>query len=367
MVSKNKLFYHFPWHLLAVMALLMAAGLVNLYSATSTGAAAPSGYFKSQLFFTLAGFLLLLLSVSFHYRRLLAAAWPLYLFSLLLLLAVVFFGKALGGQKNWLILGSLRLQPSEPAKLAVILMLARYFHLHPKPEGYGLRDILQPAAIVALPLGLILAVKDVGSALFFILIGLSFFFFVGLKLRWLLIALVLAVSVGVGGYRYFLSDYQRGRIQAFLHPEADPRGRGYHLIQSKIAVGSGRILGKGYLHGRLNKLKFVPERHTDFIFPVLAEEWGFIGGAGILGGFDLLLLMLLQAAGKVKDSFGAYWILGVTALIFWQMVINLGGVLGLVPLAGVTLPFFSYGGSAFLTILLGMGIVFNVSMRRYMF
>ncbi|HEX5034807.1 MAG TPA: FtsW/RodA/SpoVE family cell cycle protein, partial [bacterium] len=149
--------------------------------------------------------------------------------------------------------------------------------------------------------------------------------------------------------------------------ESDPRGKGYHLIQSKIAVGSGQWLGKGFLKGDLNKFKFLPERHTDFVFPVLAEEWGFAGGAAALGGLSILLLWLLQGAGKLQDRFGAYLVTGVAALLFWQTVINLGGVLGLMPLAGVTLPFFSYGGSALLTSLLGLGLATNALTRRYMF
>lgn len=366
-VKTRKLFYFFPWHLSALLVLLLAAGLANLHSATSTGADGTSSFFKSQLHFALVGLGLLAAMLSFHYRRLLGLAWPIYLVSLVLLALVVVFGKEMGGQKNWLVAGGFRMQPSELAKLAVIIMLARYFHLHPRPEGYGLKDLRQPLLIVALPLVLILAVKDVGSALFFVLIGVSFCFLVGLKFRWILIGLALGLVLAGGAYRYFLSDYQRGRIQTFLEPEADPRGKGYHLIQSKIAVGSGQLFGKGYLKGNLNKLKFLPERHTDFVFPVLAEEWGFAGSAAVLAAFAALFLLLLHAAGKVKDSFGGYLILGVTALLFWQAIVNLGGVLGLLPLAGVTLPFLSYGGSALLTSLLGLGMAFNAYTRRYIF
>ncbi len=365
--SARKLFYYFHWPLFAVVLFLMAAGLLNLYSASSTGAGDASHFFRSQMLFAFLGLGLMASMMTFHYRHLLAWALPVYLGAMVLLAAVVVFGKTMGGQKNWLVYGWFRLQPSELAKIAVILMLSRYFYRHAKPEGFSLKDLFVPLGILALPMALILAVKDVGSALFFALIGLSYFFLVGVRLRWLLVALLLGAGVAAFGYGYFLSDYQRARIETFMNPEIDPRGRGYHLIQSKIAVGSGRVLGKGFLQGDLNKLKFLPERHTDFVFPVLAEEWGFAGTTVVLFAFGILFLSLLQGAGKVKDGFGAYLILGVSAWLFWQMAINLGGVLGIIPLAGVTLPFFSYGGSAYLSSMLGLGMAMNVYMRRYMF
>ncbi|MFO1464525.1 MAG: rod shape-determining protein RodA [bacterium] len=363
----RKLFYLFPWHILALVLLLLGAGLVNLYSASSAATGGLSAYFHSQLLWAGIGLVLMLLMLSFHYRLLLDVAWPLYFVSLALLVGVILFGKVSGGQKNWLALGPLRLQPSEFAKLAVILMLARYFHRLPPGGRRTLRDFLPPLLIVAAPMLLILVEKDLGSALFFALIGATFLFLAGLPYRFIVVALLLACLGGAAGYRYFLSDYQRDRIQTFLHPERDPRGKGYHLMQSKIAVGSGRALGKGFLKGDLNKFKFLPERHTDFVFPVLAEEWGFAGSVFVLGCFLLLFLLMLHAAGKMQDRFGGLLVVGVASLLFWQMAINLGGVLGLMPLAGVTLPFFSYGGSALLCTMLGMGVACNALMRRYMF
>jgi rod shape determining protein RodA len=363
----RKFIYLFHWPLLINILILMAMGLVNLYSASASAGGEVSPFFKSQLQWSLIGLVVMLFMLTFHYRLLLSLALPIYLSSLVLLVLVILMGKVSGGQKNWLILGPIRMQPSEFAKLAVILMLSRYYHKNSPRGRYGLKGLLLPMLIVGLPMGLILVEKDVGSALFFVLIGLTYFFITGLKYSFLVGGLILLLIGGAVGYRYFLSDYQRGRIQTFLNPEKDPRGKGYHLIQSKIAVGSGRILGKGYLQGHLNKFKFLPERHTDFVFPVLAEEWGFLGSMGMLLCFASLFLLMLQAAGKAKDHFGGFLIAGMTALLFWQMAINLGGVLGLLPLAGVTLPFFSYGGSALLTDLLGFGIVLNVYMRRYVF
>jgi len=363
----RKLFYQFHWPLLALVFCLLGIGLVNLYSATSSSGGELSPFFRSQLQWAVIGLALMALVLSFHYRYLLALAPWIYGLSVLLLLLVPFVGTALGGQKNWLILGPIRMQPSELAKLGCALMLARYFAKHLPRDGLGLRDLWPPLAIIAVPVLLILAVKDVGAALFFVLIGATYFFIAGMKWRWIALALVLATLCAGVGYKFFLKGYQKDRIQTFLEPERDPRGRGYHLLQSKIAVGSGQFLGRGFLKGNLNKFKFLPERHTDFVFPVLAEEWGFAGSAVTITVFGLLFLTLLQAAGKVQDRFGGFLILGVTALLFWQVVINLGGVLGLMPLAGVTLPFLSYGGSALLVTLLSLGMVFSVHLRRYMF
>lgn len=363
----RKLFYLFPWHLLALMLVILASGLLNLYSASAAASGETSHFFRSQLIWAGVGLALLLGMLTFHYRLLMEAAVPIYVVSIVLLVLVIFFGKVSGGQKNWLALGPVRFQPSEFAKLAVILVLAKYFQGLPPGGRRGLRAFLPAIGLVLLPMGLILVERDLGSALFFALIGGTFLFIAGLPARFIAIALILASCAGVVGYRYFLSDYQRARIQTFMNPEKDPRGKGYHLLQSKIAVGSGQVVGKGFLKGDLNKFKFLPERHTDFVFPVLAEEWGFLGGTAALGSLLFLLLLMLHAAGKLQDRFGGFLVVGVAALLFWQVAINLGGVLGLMPLAGVTLPFFSYGGSALLSTMLGMGAAFNVLMRRYMF
>lgn len=363
---RQNLIYRFNWPLLVSLLLLLAVGLVNLFSATGSGHGQVSPYFWSQAQWLGLGLVVLLLAMSFHYRLLVGWAPFFYGFCLLLLLAVVFFGTAAGGQKNWLVLGPLRLQPSELSKLAVILMLSRHYARQPEGSGGDLKSLFKPGLIVGLPLLLILATGDMGAAVFLVVIGASYAFLTGLKKRWVAGGLILMVLASMGGYQFFLKDYQRDRIRTFLHPERDPQGRGYHLLQSKIAVGSGRWWGQGYREGHLHQLKFLPERHTDFVFSVWAEEWGFAGTLGLLLAFTWFFFLLLQSATKVSDPFGGLLIAGISIWFFWQWVFNLGGVLGLLPLAGVTLPFFSYGGSALLTNLVAMGLVFNVGMRRYM-
>ncbi len=365
--TPRKLFYLFPWGILILLLLLMTLGLVNLYSATSSVRGEWSELFRSQLLWNAIGLGVLGLMLTHHYRILNQVAVPFYLLTLVLLVLVIVIGKKSGGQQNWLSLGPITLQPSELAKVSLLLMLSRHFSKRSLEGNHRLTEILKPLGIILLPMSLILIEKDLGSALFFVLIGGTYLFVAGVKLRYFMIAFLLAVTLSGVGYRYFLGDYQRGRIQTFLNPESDPRGKGYHLLQSKVAVGSGKVFGKGFLQGDLNKFRFLPERHTDFVYPVLAEEWGFVGSAVVLLLFLSLLLVLLQSSAKLQDPFGGFLVLGGAALIFWQGAINLGGVLGLMPLAGVTLPFFSYGGSATIATMLAMGVACNAVMRRYMF
>jgi rod shape determining protein RodA len=246
-------------------------------------------------------------------------------------------------------------------------MLARYYADLPPGEASKLRSIIRPLLFVAIPFSLILLEGDLGSAIFFILILTSFFFLTGLKKRFWVAGLLILGLGAVLGYQFILKDYQKARIQSFLHPEADARGRGYHLVQSKIAVGSGQWWGKGFGKGTLHQMHFLPEHHTDFVFPVFAEEWGFLGSAVAILLFAGFFLLMAQASAKVSDPFGSLLILGVTLWLFWQWLFNLGGVLGLLPLAGVTLPFWSYGGSSLVTNLLAVGLALNVYMRRYVF
>lgn len=335
-------------------------GLTNLYSTSGS-------HFYTQLRWALIGLGAMMLVLTVHYREIRALAPWFYWISVGLLALVPLFGVEVGGQKNWLALGPLRFQPSEFAKLSVVLMLARYYSRLPEGEARFLKSIWVAGGIVLLPLGFILLERDLGSAVFFVLIYFSTLFLTGLKKRYLALGLVILGLSGVLGYKFFLKDYQRARIQTTLHPEADPRGKGYHLIQSKIAVGSGGLNGKGFLRGRLHQWHFLPEQHTDFVFPVFAEEWGFLGSALALVLFAGFFLSLMHGAGKVSDPFGAYLITGVAVWLFWQWFFNLGGVLGLVPLAGVTLPFWSYGGTALLSNMLAVGLALNVYMRRYVF
>ena len=359
---------HFHWPLFWVTVSLSLIGLLNLHSATyniSTGHMSP--LFTSQLMWFVIGFVVILGVLFVDYRILLRLAYPLYGISVLLLLGVVFFGKEVAGNKNWLVIGPLTLQPSEFAKIAFIVAMARTLSENPSYQGYTLKNLIRPLLLLLPPLILILEGKDIGSSLFLMLTFGSLLLFSGVRKNVIFLLIAIGLVGSVGAYKKGFSDHQRARISAFLHPEEDPRGRGYHLLQSKIAVGSGRFFGKGYLKGIDNKLLYLPEKHTDFIFPVWAEEWGFLGCSVVLALYFALLFYGVQIATRAKEHFGIFLALGVTALFFWQIAINLGGVLGLMPLTGVTLPLLSYGGSSLITILIGIGILLNIAMRRFMF
>jgi len=364
---RKRIFGHFPMVSFIVLALWVTIGLINLYSATyRLQAEGVSPLFRSQLIWIGLGILLLLFTTFFDYHWLFEAAYPLYGFSLFLLSLVFVFGKSVAGQQNWIALGGFSFQPSEIAQLGLVLALAKYYSTRSE-KPFSFFNLLAPFALFLAPFLLVVIQKDLGGSLFFILIFVSLTVCMNVNKRLYIFALILALAGGFMLYQYGLKPYQKDRVRLFMNPESDPRGKGYHLMQSKIAVGSGGILGKGYLKGSINKLKYLPERHTDFIFSVFAEEWGLMGGVVVIVLFALFLLLGIEIAAHAKEPFGALLAFGIVALFFWHMAINLGGVLGLLPLTGVPLPLMSYGGSSILTSLLSIGILFNVRMRRFSF
>jgi len=224
-----------------------------------------------------------------------------------------------------------------------------------------------PALITVIPAGLIAAEGDLGGTLYLLLMGFTITLFAGIrKMSLMLIALVVIAAVPVG-YFTVLSPYQKARIMEFVHPSRDTRGQGYQVTQSKIAVGSGRWLGKGYRNGSVNKLKYLPEKHTDFIFPVLAEEWGFLGSSFVLMLYGALMWVIVQIGERSCDRLGSFLCVGVAIYLFWQVAVNVGGVLGLLPMTGVTLPLLSYGGSSTLSLFAALGLVISVSRRSTLF
>jgi rod shape determining protein RodA len=263
-------------------------------------------------------------------------------------------------------MGPISFQPSEFVKISLILALAKFFHRPPSREGYSLRTLAFPFLLLVLPMVLILKQPDLGTAIILFLVFFSVLLFV--KIRWssLLALFVVGGSILPLVWR-FLKEYQKMRIVTFFNPDLDPLGSGYHLIQSKIAVGSGGIMGKGFMKGTQSKLGFLPEQQTDFIFSVLGEEWGLIGSLIVVLLYFGLILWGLRIAIQAKDRFGAILSFGVVAMLFWHTFINIGMVLGLMPVVGIPLPLLSYGGSFLVSTLIGMGLLFNVSMRRYLF
>jgi rod shape determining protein RodA len=363
----RRLLQNFDWPLLALILLIAGIGIVNLYSAgfNHTPELATPVYVK-QSYWLLVGLTVMFITLTIDYRYLERLAYPLYIFSIILLIAVMVGGKTVSGSKRWLGLGPIAFQPSELVKISLILVLARYFH-RLSPQGpLPFKDILPPLALILIPAAIIAKQPDLGSAILVILVGVSMILLVGVNWRVLLIG-VLALFSAVPAAWPFLKEYQRQRVRTFLNPEQDPLGAGYHIIQSKIAVGSGQFWGKGFLQGTQSQLHFLPEQHTDFVFSVFAEEWGFVGSAAVVLLYLGLCLWGVLIARSCKDRFGQLLALGVTALLFWQVFVNLCMVTGLLPVVGIPLPLFSYGGSSLITTMLALGLLLNLRMRRFLF
>ncbi|MFP3980518.1 MAG: rod shape-determining protein RodA [Desulfobacterales bacterium] len=361
----RRLIQYFDWWLLALTLLLGAIGILMIHSAVNAGEHNPmGGIYVRQIFWFAGGLGLMVLSFLFSYKQLDRWSPVIYGVCIILLVLVFFFGRTIGGSARWLDLGPFTLQPSEPAKLAVILILARYYARRAKPGGLGARELLPAALLVGVPFALIVVQPDLGTAGLLVLIAASMTFFVKIERKTFVSLLVLALIVLPLGW-FMLEDYQRTRVMMLFFPETDALGAGYHVLQSKIAVGSGMLFGKGYMDGTQNILSFLPEQHTDFIFSVLAEEFGFIGSVSLLLLLLLLILFGLNIAHGARDAFGTILAVGITAMIFWQGVINVGMVMGVMPVVGMPLPLISYGGSSLVTVLLAIGLLMNVSMRRF--
>lgn len=343
-------------------------GLINLNSATlGFQSEGFSSYFKSQILYHGVGIFLMFSFANIREKTLFRLSPWLYAVALLLLVMVLIFGVEVNGAKSWLHFGSVRFQPSEFAKLALILFLSRFLAALSFPGPLGARDLFQPIFIGTLPMALVIMQNDLGSSLFFALALATLLLFQGIRWPLLLTTVILVIIACVFAYHFALKEHHKNRIVSFMHPELDAKKTGYHLVQSKITVGSGQLWGKGYLQGKYHKLKFLPERHTDFIFPVLAEEWGFVGSVVTLIFYLLLFLSGVLIANRSSTRFGFFLSLGFTALFFWHVVINLGGVLGLIPLTGVPLPFLSYGGSSIIMVWIALGMIFAIRHEKGMF
>jgi rod shape determining protein RodA len=363
----RRLLDNFDWILLAVLMMIGLLSVVNLYSATnSIRSIGESGIYVKQICWYGIGFLILLLMTTFDYHLLERIAYPLFVLCLLLLLAVLQIGRITHGSQRWLHLGFFSVQPSEMAKVSVVLVLAKYFCTSPKAGDYRIRDIWKPLVMIGIPFAMIVSQPDLGTALVLLIVSFSVILFVHVNRRSMLVFLSIA-CISAPFFWMSLQGYQKKRIIAFLKPEMDPLGSAYHVTQSKIAIGSGLFWGKGYLKGTQTSLNFLPQQHTDFLFSVLAEEWGFIGSAALLTLYLFLVLWCLNIARNSRDRFGTLVVVGVVSLIFWHLVINVCMVTGLLPVVGIPFTLFSYGGSSVVSTLAAMGLVMNVSMRRFMF
>jgi rod shape determining protein RodA len=324
-------------------------------------------FYLKQIYWICGGLLISVVVVSIDYHILEDVSYWFYGILLALLLLVLLAGKSTMGATRWLDLGFFNIQPSEPMKIVIITVFARYFSNRTHIGGVALADLAIPFLLLGVPVVMIMKQPDLGTAILVILIACTMMLFVGVRLSTILSIFLAAIPVIYLGWHYYLREYQKERILNFINPDRDPLGSGYHIIQSKIAVGSGGVLGKGFLGGTQSHLRFLPEQHTDFAFSVFAEEWGFIGCLFMIVLYLLLILWGLNIAGRCNDRFGSLLAVGVTAMLFWHILINMGMVIGLFPVVGVPLPFFSYGGTSMITSMIGISILLNISMRRFMF
>ena len=349
------------WALVVTALCLSMIGLATVHSASSELAV---DYFPRQAVFVGVGVLLFLITLTFDYRVLLGLSIPAYLLTVVLLIAVLVVGIEAGGSRSWLGVGSWRLQPSEFAKIATALLLARYLSTISEPY-LSARQIATVLAIVVVPMELIRRESDLGGAAMFVPMLAAVLLVAGVRPRLLAVA---AVALVIGGglvWSFGMRPYQRERVISFLQPEHDPLGAGYQVRQSKIAVGSGELTGKGYMQGTQSQLRFLPARHTDFIFAVLAEEWGFFGVATTLCLYGGYLLSAARVALRARDRAGILLVVALLAGTAFQVVYNTAMVVGLAPNTGIPLPFLSYGGSFMLANYIALGIILGVDLRRY--
>jgi rod shape determining protein RodA len=354
----------FDWTLLAIVAAITCLGLAEIYS--STHASAMAGLQWKQLMWIGLGIAGMLVISRIDYHTLLDQAPIIYIVGVALLVVVLGLGRTHFGAKRWMQVGGMDLQVSELMKLIIIIVLARFFS-DVRTDRLTLADLVKVAVVTCIPVGLILIQPDLGTAMVLVPVALLGAFLAGIDWKHAAAGLVLiGLLVPVGwNMRHHLKPYQQQRIRTFLHPEENPRGAGYQILQSEIAVGSGGFWGKGFTKGSQNQLGFVPVRYSDFILAALAEEQGFIGVCLVLLLYLGLILRLVDNAQKAKDRAGMYVVMGVTAILGFHVLVNASMVIGYMPVTGIPLPLMSYGGSATAFVFLALGLVMNVRMRRF--
>lgn len=366
----RRLVTSFDWWFLSVIVLILTIGVVSIYSVTYPEEPGPgTPLHLKQITWIAVGFLAFAVAAFFDYHRILRLGPLFYAGMLGALVLVSFIGRSAMGARRWLDLGPIDFQPSEWMKLAMILILAFYFSRRVPRDGVGIQELLIPGLLLVVPVGLILKQPDLGTALTLVFVFLVIVFLVGIRSK----AIGLSILVSLMAFPFLweifwqsLKGYQRNRLIAFVNPALDPMGRGYHAMQSKIAVGSGGFFGKGVFGGTQSQLKFLPEGHTDFIFAVFAEEWGFLGVAILLVLYCLMLWWGIDVAWKAKDLAGMLIATGIVALLSFYVLVNIGMTIGLAPVVGVPLPLMSYGGNSIVTTMVALGLLLNIKMRRFM-
>ena len=361
----SRSFDSFDLRYLVLIAAILGIGVLSIHSVTHAQAGGVAPYYLKQVMWILLGSAAFVFMLVADYHRIARMAYPLYALVLLMLAFVLVEGRTSKGAQRWIALGPFSFQPSEFAKLVLILVLAHYYSKVPR-EGW-IQRVVVPGLLVLPGLLLILKQPDLGSGLSFVAVYLAMLLMVGMRSQALGVLLLFSLMLfpfaweGMWGS---LHDYQRQRIMAFVNPDYDPGGKGYHALQSRIAIGSGELTGKGLYGGTQSQLKFLPEGHTDFVFAVYAEEWGFLGVLLLLTLFVVLIWLSLEIAVKAKDQLGALLAAGIVAMLCFCVVVNIGMTAGMFPIVGIPLPLMSYGGSATIMTMASLGLLLNVKRRR---
>jgi rod shape determining protein RodA len=350
------------WGIITILCALAFVGVLMHFS-VSSGAWTDMPLTHGMRFVVLLT-IVIVAALLLDTRFWLAVAYPLYAGAILLLVAVELVGETRMGATRWLSLGPVSLQPSELMKIGIVLALARYYHqLDPRRSGTVLW-VIPPFVMIALPVALVMRQPDLGTALLLLFAGIVIMFLGGLLWRIIAVGALVAIGGAVFAYTSLLHDYQRDRVNVFLGITDDPLGAGYHVLQSKIAIGSSGLFGRGWMQGTQSQLDFLPEKHTDFIFTMIVEEFGLLGGAAVLFLFGALMALAMQAALRARSLFGKLAASGVAATLASYVFINTAMVIGLVPVVGIPLPMISFGGTAMVTLMVGFAIVLSVDLHR---
>lgn len=368
-VTERNFFSRIDFRFIIPILILNIIGLINLYSAThGPNSKDVETLFIQQIIWLVAGWTIFFSMTFIDYIWINRFIWVVYILNIMALVYTDLHGKVVLGGQRWIDLHFFRYQPSETMKLALILILSKILvSRNPEGKGMGLKELILPLTLVLIPFILTVKQPDLGTAMTLFFIGGTLLFFVKIRKSILIFCSIIGIIALPLAWNYGLKDYQKHRVLTFISPDSDPQGKGYNSIQSRIAVGSGQLIGKGFRQGTQSQLEFLPERHTDFIYSVLSEEWGFVGSLVVVLTFVFLFMICFEIAMKARDRNGALITIGVTAYLFWHMFVNVGMVIGLLPIVGVPLPLLSYGGSGMLTTMLGLGLVSSVAYRRYLF
>ncbi len=360
-MSLARRFSKLNWWLIFLIICVASVGVASLYSAAGGEMGKWASRHVMRFGVGMVGMVIIaLMDIRWWYRL----TWPIYFVGMGLLLFVELKGHVGMGAQRWINLGFMNLQPSELMKIAVVMALARHFHGSTPDQAKRLSFLIIPTLVIAAPVALVLLQPDLGTSLMIVMAGAGLMFMAGAPI-WLYITGGILVAVSIPVVWQFLHDYQKARVMTFLDPESDPLGAGYHITQSKIAIGSGGIEGKGFLQGTQSHLNFLPEKQTDFIFTLWVEEWGLLGGVGLLALFLLIFVAGLSTALRCKHQFGKYLALGISVNFSLYVFINISMVMGLIPVVGAPLPMVSYGGTSMLAAMIGFGLMMSCGIYRH--